>query len=123
MFGRLGCRARIVVGTMSAAGCLAAWTAAGEAAGGRQSMEQCVDRVLSRLTRAGAADAQVGPAVLSACDGPLRLVLADAIASGEAPGFCRAALCLDLARSRAAQEATAEYRRRIGAAPSRFTSR
>ena len=84
-----------------------------QAAGGRHAMEQCVDRVLSRLTRTGAADSQVGPAVLSECDQPLRLVLSDAIESGEAPGLCRIAFCLDLARSRAAQEATAEFRRRI----------
>ena len=121
MFGRLGNSGRVAA--LSAAGFLATLTLAAQAAGGRRSMEQCVDRVLSRLTRAGAVDAQVGPAVLSECDGPLRLALADAVASGEAPGFCRAALCLDLARSRAAQEATTEYRRRIGSAPSRFTSR
>jgi hypothetical protein len=82
------------------------------AAGGRRSMEQCVDRVLSRLVRARAPESQVGPAVLSACDGPLRVTLAEAIQSGEAP-FCTVESCLDMARSRAAQEATAEYRQRI----------
>jgi hypothetical protein len=76
-------------------------------------MEQCVDRVLGRLTRAGAIDSQVGPAVLSECDQPLRLVLADAIESGEAPGVCRIAFCLDLARRRAAQEAIVEYHRHV----------
>jgi hypothetical protein len=38
--------------------------------------------------------------------------LAEAIQSGEAP-FCTVESCLDMARSRAAQEATAEYRQRI----------
>ena len=91
----------------------AAAPSAAQAAEGRHAMEQCVDRVLSRLTRSKAGDAQVGPAVLSECDQPLRLVLADAIESGEAPGFCKVAFCLDIARSRAAQEATAEFRRRV----------
>jgi hypothetical protein len=83
-----------------------------QAAGGRQSMEQCVDRVLLRLVRARAPESQVSPTVLSACDGALRVTLAEAIQSGEAP-FCTVESCLDMARSRAAQEATAEYRQRI----------
>jgi hypothetical protein len=33
--------------------------------------------------------------------------------SGEAPAFCKVGFCITLARSRAAQEATEEYRRRI----------
>ena len=90
---------------------------AAQAAGGHQVMEQCVDRVLSRLTRTGAVEGEVSRAVLSECDGPLRLVLADAIDSGEAPLFCKVAICLDLARSRTAQEATEEYRRRTRTAP------
>src|SRR4051794_22963114 len=55
------------------------------AAPGRRSMEQCVDRVLSRLARARADEAQVGPTVVSQCDAPLRTALAEAIQSGEAP--------------------------------------
>lgn len=76
-------------------------------------MEQCVDHVLSQLTRAKATEAQVGPAILSECDGALQVVLADAIDSGEASAFCKVAFCISLARSRAAQEATEEYRRRV----------
>jgi hypothetical protein len=38
--------------------------------------------------------------------------LADAVGSGEAPASCEVRLCLSLARSRTAQEATEEYRRR-----------
>jgi hypothetical protein len=83
-----------------------------QAAGGRRSMEQCVDRVLARLVRAKVPESQVSPAVLSACDGPLRVTLAEAIQSGEAP-FCTVESCLDMARSRAAQAATQEYRQRV----------
>jgi hypothetical protein len=83
-----------------------------QAAPGRYSMEQCVDRVLSRLARAGADEAQVGPTVLSQCDGPLRAALADAIQSGEAP-LCTVESCMGMARSRASDEATAEYRQRL----------
>ena len=82
------------------------------AAPGRQSMEQCVDRVLSRLARARADEAQVGPTVLSQCDGPLRAALAEAIQSGEAP-LCTLESCMGMARSRASDEATAEYRQRF----------
>src|SRR3954447_4150535 len=82
------------------------------AAPGRHSMEQCVDRVLSRLARAGADEAQVGPTVLSQCDGPLRAALADAIQSGEAP-LCTVESCMGMARSRASDEATAENRQRL----------
>jgi len=92
----------------------AALPTAAQAKDGRQLMEQCVDNVLSRLARARAAEAQVGPAVLSECDGALQVVLADAVESGEAPAFCKVAFCISLARSRAAQEATEAYRRRAG---------
>ena len=79
---------------------------------GRQSMEQCVDRVLARLSRARADEAQVGPTVVSQCDGPLRAALAEAIQSGEAP-LCTVESCMGMARSRASDEATAEYRQRF----------
>jgi len=79
---------------------------------GRQSMEQCVERVLSRLARARADEVQVGPTVLSQCDGPLRAALVDAIQSGEAP-LCTVESCMGMARSRASDEATAEYRHRL----------
>jgi hypothetical protein len=86
--------------------------ASAQAAGGRQLMEQCVNRVLSRLGRARAPEGRVGPAVLSECDGPLRAALAEAIQSGEAP-VCTVETCIGLARSRAAEEATEAYRQRV----------
>src|SRR3954463_5364769 len=79
---------------------------------GRQPMAPWVDRVLSRLTRARADEAQVGPTVLSQCDGPLRAALAEAIQSGEAP-LCTVESCMGMARSRASDEAAAEYRQRF----------
>src|SRR3954452_7693896 len=82
------------------------------AAPGRQSMEQCVDRVLSRLARARADEAQVGPTVLFQCDGPLRAALAEAIQSGEAP-LCTGEGCGGGTGRRASEEATAEYRQRF----------
>src|SRR5215203_2655462 len=82
-----------------------------QAAGGRQSMEQCVSRVLARLARAKTPEAQVGPTVLSECDGPLRATLAEAIRSGEA-GLCTVESCIGPARGRAAEEATEAYRQR-----------
>src|SRR3954453_7810617 len=80
-----------------------------QAAGGRQAMQQCVTRVLSGLARQQAPETQVGSAVLSRCDGPLRTALADAIQSGEASN-CTVESCLDMARSRAAAEAIQAYR-------------
>src|SRR3954464_7491185 len=82
------------------------------AAAGRQSVEQCVDRVLSRLTRARADEAQVGPTVVSQCDGPLRAALAEAIQGGGAL-LCSLESCRGLAGSGASDEATAEYRQRF----------
>src|SRR4051812_26640668 len=68
------------------------------AAPGRQPMEQCVNRVLARLARARADEAQVGLTVVSQCDGPLRAALAEAIQSGEAP-LCTVESCMgNLAR-------------------------
>jgi hypothetical protein len=108
---------RTTIATLSAAIAIAALSAAlptaAQAKGGRELMEQCVDHVLSQLARARAAETQVGPAVLSECDRALQAVLSDAIESGEAPPFCKVGFCITLARSRAAQEATEEYRRRI----------
>ena len=112
-----GQHVRTTIATLSAAIAVTAFSAAlppaAQAKGGRQLMEQCVDHVLSRLTQARVAETQVGPAVLSECDGALQAVLADAIESGEAPAFCKVGFCITLARSRAAQEATEEYRRRV----------
>jgi hypothetical protein len=78
--------------------------AAPDAGPGPLLLEQCVDRVLARLARAGADEAQIGPTVLSQCDGPLRAALADAIQSGEAP-LCTVESCMGMARSRASDEA------------------
>lgn len=75
----------------------------------RQSMEQCVNGVLTRLVRAKASEDQVGPAVISRCDQPLRASLAEAIQTGEA-ALCTVESCIDTARQRAAEEATAAYR-------------
>lgn len=112
-----GQHVRTTIVTLSAALAVAAFSAtlptAAQAKGGRQLMEHCVDQVLARLAQARAAETQVGPMVLSECDGALQAVLADAIESGEAPAFCKVGFCITLARSRAAQEATEEYRRRI----------
>ncbi len=112
-----GQHVRTPIATLAAAITIAAFSAvlstAAQAKGGRPLMEQCVDHVLSRLAQARAAETQVGPVVLSECDGALQAVLADAIESGEAPAFCKVGFCITLARSRAAQEATEEYRRRI----------
>jgi hypothetical protein len=77
----------------------------------RSSMEQCVDRVLTRLARARAPERRVGPAVVSSCDRPLRASLAAAIRSGEA-AMCTVESCIAAARQRAAEEATMAYRRR-----------
>ena len=112
-----GQHVRTTIATLAAAIAVTAFSAAlppaVQAKGGRQLMERCVDHVLSRLAQARAAETQVGPVVLSECDGALQAVLADAIESGEAPAFCKVGFCITLARSRAAQEATEEYRRRV----------
>ena len=41
-----------------------------QSTGTRQLMERCVDNVLARMARAKVPEAQVGPAVVSHCDGP-----------------------------------------------------
>ena len=89
-------------------------TTAGSAqtAGTRQSMERCVDSVLARMARAKAPEAQVGSAVVSQCDAPLRAALASAIQSGEA-FICTVESCIGIARARAAEEAKSAYRERL----------
>src|SRR5215210_3708335 len=62
--------------------------------------------------RARAPESQVGPTVLSECDGALRATLAEAIRTGEA-GICTVDSCIGLARGRAAEEATEAYRQRV----------
>ena len=117
MHGQKGQHVRTTIATLSAAAAIAALSAAlptaAQAKGGRQLMEQCVDHVLSRLAQARAAETQVGPAVLSECDGALQAALTDAIESGEAPAVCKVGFCIAMARSRAAQEATEAYHRRL----------
>ena len=114
---RQGRHIRTTIATLSVATGVTVLSAslppAAQAKGGRQLMERCVDHVLSRLAQARVAETQVGPAVLSECDGALQAALADAIESGEAPAFCKVGFCITLARSRATEEATEAYRRRI----------
>ena len=86
---------------------------AAQAAGGRQAMQTCAARVLSGLARQRASEDQIGSAVLTRCDRPLRAALAEAIRSGEAPN-CTVESCLDMARSRAAAEAIQAYRQHGG---------
>jgi len=75
----------------------------------RQSMEQCVGRVLATMAKSKAPEVQVGSAVTTQCDSPMRATLAEAIKKGEAGG-CTVESCLDLARTRASAEAIAAYR-------------
>ncbi|HEV2606299.1 MAG TPA: hypothetical protein VGU24_21840 [Microvirga sp.] len=77
----------------------------------RQSMEQCVQTVLTRLGRANAPEAEVGQAVVQTCDSQLRATLAAAIQAGQAGG-CTVETCMDIARSTAAQDAITLYRSR-----------
>jgi hypothetical protein len=84
------------------------------AQGGRASMEQCVKTTLSKLAQSRASEAQVGQAVVSRCDGPLRAALAEAINKGEA-FICTVESCIGMARSRAAEEAREAYRKYFSA--------
>ncbi len=87
-------------------------SASAQTAGTRQSMERCVDTVLARMARAKAPEAQVGSAVVSQCDAPLRAALASAIQNGEA-FICTVESCIGMARARAAEEAKSAYRERL----------
>jgi hypothetical protein len=87
--------------------------ASAQSAGTRQLMERCVDNVLARMARAKVSEAQVGPAVVSHCDGPLRAVLASAIENGQA-FICTVESCIGMARQRAAEKARMAYRERLG---------
>ena len=84
-----------------------------QSTGTRQLMDRCVDNVLARMARAKVPEAQVGPAVVSHCDGPLRAVLASAIESGQA-FICTVESCIGMARQRAAEKARTAYRERLG---------
>jgi len=85
---------------------------ASQAGGARDSMEQCVNRVLSGLKRANSPASQAGKAVVQQCDRQLRATLQAAIQSGEA-GACTVESCLALARERAAEEATQSYSQQV----------
>ena len=78
----------------------------------RDSMERCVDKILSRMARAKALEAQVGQAVVAQCEAPLRAALASAIQTGEA-AMCSVESCIGMARQRAAEEAQSAYRERL----------
>jgi hypothetical protein len=79
---------------------------------GRQTMEQCVGRVLQDVAKARGSETQVGPTIVARCDVQLRDTLAEAIRRGEA-GSCTVESCLSMARERASAEATAAYRQMI----------
>jgi hypothetical protein len=87
--------------------------ASAQTAEARGQMERCVDRVLARMARAKTPEAQVGRAVVSECDAPLKAALASAIKTGEA-AICTVESCIGMARDRAAQEARLAYRERLG---------
>ena len=93
-------------------------TASAQTAEARGQMERCVDRVLARIARSKAPEAQVGRAVISECDGSLRATLASAIKTGDA-AFCSVESCIGMARDRAAQEATLAYRELLNRSTSR----
>ena len=87
-------------------------SASAQTAEARGQMERCVDRVLARMARAKTPEAQVGRAVVSECDAPLKAALASAIKTGEA-AICSVESCIGMARDRAAQEARLAYRERF----------
>lgn len=85
-----------------------------QTAAARQSMERCVERVLSQVARSKTPDVDVGQAVVSQCDAPLRAALQSAIQTGEA-AICSVESCIGIARQRAAEEARSAYRARVAA--------
>jgi hypothetical protein len=76
----------------------------------QQSMEQCVGSVLGRLVQAKAPETEVGPTVVSQCDGPLRARIAAEIARGRARDCPSVESCIDKARQQTAEAATQAYR-------------
>ena len=80
----------------------------------RDSMEQCVERVLTGLLSKKATDIEVGRAVIGQCDSQLKATLAEAIKNGEASS-CTVEKCIQVARDEATREAKEEYRRRAQA--------
>lgn len=77
----------------------------------RNSMEQCVERVIAGLLAKKATDIEVGRAVISQCDSQLRATLAEAIKTGEASS-CTVEKCIQVARDEATREARELYRER-----------
>jgi hypothetical protein len=111
-------RLAAVAGAAALGATLLTGTASSQTAEARGQMERCVDRVLARIARNKVPEAQVGRAVISECDGSLRATLASAIKTGDAL-FCSVDSCIEMARDRAAQEATLAYRERLARSPSR----
>lgn len=105
--------APVVTGLVLGAAALTPAASQGAAGGARDSMEQCVNRVLTGLLRAKTPAAQAGKAVVQQCDKQLRATLQAAIQSGEA-GACTVESCLAIARERAAEEATQAYSQQVG---------
>jgi hypothetical protein len=83
-------------------------------------MESCVDRVLSDLQRRDAPDKDVGPAVLSRCEGPLRAAISAAIGAKQAFICSDVEGCLPFAKVQATARALEGYRKRTGRAGSLF---
>jgi hypothetical protein len=95
------------------AGAQAQTQMAGRSLPARHSMEQCVGKVLASFAKLKAPEHQVGPAVLSRCDGQLRATLAEAIRTGEAAICGTVDGCIQMARERASSEATMMYRQHM----------
>ena len=76
-----------------------------------KAMDACVSKVLARLTQERAMYRAVKPAVVEECDAPLRAVLAAAIRVGQAGPCTTVEGCIEMARGRAGDEATAEFQR------------
>ncbi len=76
-----------------------------------KAMDACVSKVLGRLKQERAMYRAVKPAIVEECDAPLRAVLAAAIRVGQAGPCTTVEGCIEMARGRAGDEATAEFQR------------
>jgi hypothetical protein len=76
-----------------------------------KAMDACVSKVLARLKQERAMYRAVKPAVVEECDAQLRAVLAAAIRVGQAGPCTTVEGCIEMARGRAGDEATAEFQR------------
>jgi len=106
-------RVKLAAGFAAALAIAGGVPTAARAASGRAAMSQCVNRVLTGLARRRAPESQVGAAVLSRCDKPLRASLAEAIRSGKARECTAVDDCIDVARNRAVASAIAAYRKLV----------